>query len=458
MATTPTIGHKRTHSDMESEAAPPETTAPKQSPQSPPRVLLLHLSALLSCKQAIIHTVRAIVPHVLPDNDIPVFTDEDVLRAFSKTPIVNKLMCELAKRNLTPEENARLVERYPRIYYQVGVPLLTLAPHAKELLEAVKRRGDIALAVVSSNPDKAVPTLITLGVGHLVDTVLKSLPAKAYSSEEDRALAPKLFHDNWQHEVVPWFTKRSRAAAMTTTNNNGPPTIIIDDDDNDDTPEINIKPLLPAQALLVSCCIYDLCVAKASGTQTCWIRKIDAGDEAAMRVSGMFDIVVEELDALRVKLFGEGVVHVGDKDNNKNEGEGGKDENKREEGDKDNGECDKSKSEGDKNKGVGHMEKIKEEGEDLVMGGVEKVGGVDQQEGAVAKSPAEAGGKNQVMKGAGQEEGSVDGASGEADHQASKAPDANGDQVTKAVDAGGDQVMQTAQDDEVDMVKVEVLE
>ena len=171
MATTSIIGHKRAHSAVESEGAPAEATAPKQTTQPPPRALLVHLSTLLSCKKAIVHTVRAAVPQVLSSDDIPVFTDEDVLRAFSKSPIVNELMSELAKRDLTPDEVARLRECYPRIYYQVGAPLLTLAPHAKELLEAVKRRGDIALAVISSNPDEAVPTLITLGVGHLVDTV-----------------------------------------------------------------------------------------------------------------------------------------------------------------------------------------------------------------------------------------------------------------------------------------------
>jgi hypothetical protein len=171
MAITPIIGHKRTHSEVDSDGASADAPAPKQTTRAPPRVLLVHLSTLLSCRQAIIHAVRATVPQVLLDTDIPEFTDEDVLRAFSRSPMLSRFLYKLAGRKLTPNEEARLRDCYPRIYYQVGAPLLTLAPHAKEFLEAVKRRDDIALAVISSNPTEAVETLIKLGVGRFVDTV-----------------------------------------------------------------------------------------------------------------------------------------------------------------------------------------------------------------------------------------------------------------------------------------------
>jgi hypothetical protein len=270
---------------------------------------------------------------------------------------------------------------------------------------------------------------------------------------------------------------------MTTTNSNGSTTIILDSDNDEDTPEINIKPLIPAQAMVVSCCLYDLCVAKAGGTQTCWIRKVGPDDDGAVHMSGAFGIVVEELDELMVKLFGEG-----DKDDNWNKGEGGKDmkeiegDIKMEEGDKDKkAEEDKGKSEENKINGVGHMnKKIKEEDEDLVMGGVENVGGVDIQEGAVEKSPAEVKREDQLMEGAEQKEGGAVKAAGKEEQQASKVPDANGDQTTKTVDADGDvvakaadtvrgqatesvdagedQAKQSAQVDEADINKVEVLE
>ena len=71
-----------------------------------------------------------------------------------------------------------------------------------------------------------------------------------------------------------------------------------------------LEALHPPQALVVSCGLYDLAVAQPSGMQTCWVRRIRDGgeaDTAAREVSDVpLDMVVERLDEVCVRLFGEG--------------------------------------------------------------------------------------------------------------------------------------------------------
>lgn len=71
-----------------------------------------------------------------------------------------------------------------------------------------------------------------------------------------------------------------------------------------------LAPLHPPQVLVVSCGLYDLAIAQPSGIQTCWVRRImDGGeaDAAAREASAVgFDMVVEGLDEVCGRLFGEG--------------------------------------------------------------------------------------------------------------------------------------------------------
>lgn len=172
MESVPTIGHKRSRSAADSQSNLQEaTSAARETTRNAPRVLLVHLSALLSCNDAVIRVIPAILADILPANDIPSFTDEDALRAFSKSPILQHILQELGVRPLSYDESVRLQQVYWRIFYDLGAPLITLVPGASELLDATKRHGQIALAVLAHNTAEAAKVLADAGVGHLVDTV-----------------------------------------------------------------------------------------------------------------------------------------------------------------------------------------------------------------------------------------------------------------------------------------------
>src|SRR5690606_31449410 len=80
------IGHKRSRSAADSESGLQETTpAARKTARDAPRVLLVHLSALLSCNEAVVRVKPAILADILPASDIPSFTDQAVLRVFSKS-------------------------------------------------------------------------------------------------------------------------------------------------------------------------------------------------------------------------------------------------------------------------------------------------------------------------------------------------------------------------------------
>jgi hypothetical protein len=84
----------------------------------------------------------------------------------------------------------------------------------------------------------------------------------------------------WEQAIVPWFAEFCGAS---------------------DGAEV--KPLLPEQAVMVSCAPYDLVIAKAVGCRTCWIRKIDPGTKIAVDAADEFP-VVETMGELWMELFG----------------------------------------------------------------------------------------------------------------------------------------------------------
>lgn len=174
----PAISHKRTYSSMEPELVEheeltPEATVSERTSESvtPTHVLLIHLNALLSSAKAITRTVHRTIEEALGHRTVPLITDEAIIRAFSKRYLIDEILAQLGIDNLTQEEFIHLSECYPRIYKNEGLPLVSLASHARELLEEVKRQNNIAFAVVSNNPPNAQILLIRLGIGGLVDWV-----------------------------------------------------------------------------------------------------------------------------------------------------------------------------------------------------------------------------------------------------------------------------------------------
>jgi phosphoglycolate phosphatase-like HAD superfamily hydrolase len=138
-------------------------------------VLLVHLNALLACKDATTRTIRRTIAEVLPANEIPELTDDAILFAFSKFSRLPEIISHLGIRNLSIDERHRLFECYSRIYTDEGLPLIHLAPGAREFLEYVNRHGT-PLAVMSNNTAAAAALLEKLGVAHLIHTVRPHLP------------------------------------------------------------------------------------------------------------------------------------------------------------------------------------------------------------------------------------------------------------------------------------------
>jgi hypothetical protein len=182
MAAAQIAGHKRTRSSTEPEVVAAEATpnvTPKASGSATAaskHVLIMHLNSLLDCKDATISTIRNTMAEAFANRHLPEPTDEAILCAFSKSPIVFEILAHLGIPNISQEEHDRVIEAYPRIYSLQGQPRIERAFGAVEFLEEVKRRGNISLAVMSNDPQRAAELLGTLGMGELVETVLTHNP------------------------------------------------------------------------------------------------------------------------------------------------------------------------------------------------------------------------------------------------------------------------------------------
>jgi hypothetical protein len=175
MAAAQIAGHKRTRSSTEPEVVAAEAT-PKASGSAtaaPKHVLIMHLNSLLDCKDAAISTIRDTLAEVFANRNLPEPTDEAILCAFCNSPIFFDILAHLGITNISQEEHDRVIEAYPRIYSLTGQPRIQKALGAVEFLEEVKRREDIALAVMSNDPQRAAELLGNLGMGELVETVRK---------------------------------------------------------------------------------------------------------------------------------------------------------------------------------------------------------------------------------------------------------------------------------------------
>ncbi|KAL2193600.1 hypothetical protein P885DRAFT_71995 [Corynascus similis CBS 632.67] len=282
--------------------------------QDVPCMILVHLTALLSCNEVVTRVIPAIVAEILPSNDVPRFTDEDILRAFSRSPIFQHVLLELGVRPLTREESVNLVQVYWRIFYEMGASLVTLAPGAREFLKAIRRQSNTALAVMAHSTVEAAKVLAELGVDHLVDTILPALPVESYVNA---VAAPGVFWNYWNQFVI---TNRTGDKGTATTANDAIPMLNISrHSDDDDDKHIKFHSLekepfsVPVHALLVSSVLSDLTnhAIKVGGLRTCWFRRVDATDPLAVRTRdcasstlGSPDFVVGALDELRACLFG----------------------------------------------------------------------------------------------------------------------------------------------------------
>jgi phosphoglycolate phosphatase-like HAD superfamily hydrolase len=133
----------------------------------------MHLNSLLDCKDAAISTIRDTLAEVFANRNLPEPTDEAILCAFCNSPIFFEILAHLGITDISQEEHDRVIEAYPRIYSLTGQPRIQKALGAVEFLEEVKRREDIALAVMSNDPQRAAELLGNLGMGELVETVPK---------------------------------------------------------------------------------------------------------------------------------------------------------------------------------------------------------------------------------------------------------------------------------------------
>jgi FMN phosphatase YigB (HAD superfamily) len=323
----------------------------------------MHLNSLLDCKDAAISTIRDTLAEVFVNRNLPEPTDEAILCAFCKSPIFFEILAHLGITDVSEEEYDRVIEAYPRIYSLTGQPRIKKAPGAVEFLEEVKRREDIALAVMSNDPQRAAELLGNLGMGELVETVrnsqslhdtsrlfshptrsIQSLCKQTKPSNASRQvlastgaqagstghLAYELFWDNWKKVVEPWLIDRHGGSIGITeptipvtspngdneaTPNNTDPEAkgnnnnVAEKTTEDDTTEGNITKgntptrIKPNQVMVVSCALYDLGMAKLAGMETVWVKKIHLEDEAAMQAVKTHPFVVDNLNELHNLLF-----------------------------------------------------------------------------------------------------------------------------------------------------------
>ncbi|KAH6632241.1 hypothetical protein F5144DRAFT_491339 [Chaetomium tenue] len=362
MTTAPINGHKRARSSSESECEALEPSPLNQRKEFPPRMILLHLSALLDCEESITCVSRALATEVFPRGELHKFTNEAIVSAHSKTPIAFEILGNIIGRDLTLEEATRTREAYGRIQNDVGGPLLRAAPGAKAFLETMRhRRDEVKLAVISQNPPAAAVTLTDIDLMGLIDVIIPRIQVQVHTADPIAAAA--FFRDHWERMVAPTFTalchggpaaanhnnsgnhnhnhthnhnhdhnhnptnsantatppprpSPTPSTASTTTNTTTTTTTIASSERTPTPVNTDAEPLQPWQTLMVSCGLYDLTIAQPSGMQTCWVRKIrDAGEAAALarEVSGdvPLDVVVERLGELGVMLFGGGEVEKG---------------------------------------------------------------------------------------------------------------------------------------------------
>jgi phosphoglycolate phosphatase-like HAD superfamily hydrolase len=358
MAATQIAGHKRTRSSTEPEVVAAEAT-PKASGSAtaaPKHVLIMHLNSLLDCKDAAISTIRDTLAEVFANRNLPEPTDEAILCAFCNSPIFFEILAHLGITDISQEEHDRVIEAYPRIYSLTGQPRIQKALGAVEFLEEVKRREDIALAVMSNDPQRAAELLGNLGMGELVETVrnsqslydssrFSSHPARPIQSlykQTSRSnaskqvlastgaqagstghLAYELFWDNWKKVVEPWLIahhgnstvmteptiavtspKAPNGDTDTTPGNTGPESKTDTNNIADETTEENTPAhIKPEQVMVVSCALYDLGMAKLAGMKTVWVKKIHLEDEAAMQAVKTHPFVVDNLQELHNLLF-----------------------------------------------------------------------------------------------------------------------------------------------------------
>jgi hypothetical protein len=151
----------------------------------------------------------------------------------------------------------------------------------------------------------------------VVDTnVYHNTTGKAATSKEHGA-NPDSSSDQPQATSKETASEDTNMNIHATTNNNNPNDTTNDtpnETTNDPTAPCNFNnyhapnpsspALQPSEVLVISCAIYDLVIAKFTGMQTCWLRRIKPDDAVSQSVAGNFDIVASDLDEVRVKLFG----------------------------------------------------------------------------------------------------------------------------------------------------------
>ncbi|KAK4134461.1 hypothetical protein BT67DRAFT_455832 [Trichocladium antarcticum] len=309
---------KRPHSAISAPAAPGTTKATK------PRVALLYLNTLLASHAAVTHTIRALLLTTTtttttngttnePTTTPP--TDTQILTAFATSPSLPAILTTLRPgsishppsnqtaqpqpqpqdRQATPDEHARLAEAYVRIYAAQGLPLLELAPGARELLAAMARDGVRVVVVVARGGDEehahapdedggddgqdgaaavAVGLLERFGVAGLVGGVMVVSAAAAALPVDGGAVEKGegggAFKRVWDGMVEPWV-KGGRVEEL--------------------------------EVVVVSRAVYDLGAAKEIGARGCWVRGFGVEQRLGMGAGVEPDLVVEGLEELGAKMF-----------------------------------------------------------------------------------------------------------------------------------------------------------
>ncbi|KAK4145940.1 uncharacterized protein C8A04DRAFT_26099 [Dichotomopilus funicola] len=283
MSGIPGSGQKRPRSLLEEQGV----THPR------PKVLLIELSTIIEGKAALVDCLRMALTSVLIQEEIPLFTGEELYRECYLSPLVFDMMKDMGIRELSDDEELTFAKKYFESWQNAGLPLMTLCNGAREFLEAAKAQESIKVAILSNNVPVAKSVLEMLGVEHLVDNLIETHSYEAHRTTDGESKEPAFyFWSHWYHVVVKWFDRITGGHNLILTDNIAmdAPSSQKDEHMKDDSSTVvttviahanpissqkRASSLHPSEVLLVSRAIYDFKIVAHSGMQTCWLHDID---------------------------------------------------------------------------------------------------------------------------------------------------------------------------------------
>ena len=309
--TTPTNPHPNTSPNPQ-----PDTT---NTNTKTPKLILIHLDALLDGRRAVLYAVKACFTALKTGQKFRPPTDSRILIAFAESSHLGTILKKLGAGFRNDKGMLKWIAKYSEVYSSPEC-LALLGPYedARDFLKGVKRREGVVVVVMTSGHAAVTAEFLEQwGMLRYVDKILAGGGTSQTFLED-----PVMFRGIYEREVLGWYAAgfapkkgavpiasgggkkgkgkgkevdRGHTTATTTTNE---VVNIIEDDSEDDNDQNNTKnpvsnlKLTTDDVLLVSCTPYNLQPARVMNARTCWIQKSENSPTEGT------DIVAESLEKL----------------------------------------------------------------------------------------------------------------------------------------------------------------